>query len=1001
MDINTAAANSHHLSQLKEPDTHLRLCRPPPKKKTATMNRNSYLRPLSMMAMSGRAKQARGAQEMARAVEERARKHKVKPPPYEFLELIGKGSFGRVFKSRRNSDKSLVAVKVIDVDSADYKMSADQKDQAIKDFFNEISIMQTLKDSKAKNINVIHDTFNFHSQLWIISDYCPGGSVHTLMRAFKGSGLEEKYLIPIARELAVALKYVHEAGIIHRDIKCGNILITEDGRLQLCDFGVSGILESQASKRTTIVGTPYWMPPEMFEENPSDYGTEIDCWAYGCTIYEMACGQPPNAKIAAERLHMFLQKAPRLEGDQYPEPLKEFVAFCLQVDRKTRPNADVILRHTYVANSEKKHPTGVLGQLIEEYAAWETAGGQRASLWQPGGAAAPLPLAPTDDETEDDEWNFSTTDSFAEELISRFWPEETQNSADLQPPLSAHGMTPVERAKQEARAQRGANRLARAFNTEGEEYRYSFAPKSDEPESDLLFRRSTLFQQDTDNVIDLDEARASQDLSGMIIDGVDTVRAKRTNTNFINLWDDDEEEPQQHEESQYYQDQGGKRATREWKFPLQNTMPARPARPALKWSMDQAQQDAGVAMNTGLEDDSQDDVRAAPPQRPMLKHTVTEPVGNFADFVHSDLANNSYGFDEDTSGIQLSLEPPDRDSMIDMGEDLPSNFTGRPFPRQPSTASSLSAHSIMTDTTDGEAFPLEAFEERTVRGKQDPDRRASMHAHSQSEPTAGDRSSNDFAADPHTRSSSLTSELLELDRHQRERSDVRGRTRTSRAFDEALQQEDVPRNSSDFWRQAEDGTFCKCRSVRCRPRIQYIAHSSFICIHCRSILRVFLSSCFGLYANAFLNADYPSSGQHQHPGQLVTPPHSRKASHRGRRRMESDADSDASAFGLPRTRRQYRSQQPQILPFPQPQPPNPAALIDGCDQNLISYEFDRLMEDYLMGLQQVDQLLSREQEHHGPPVPPKNHINGHQRGMESGSGGSGSSRGNYARSNYS
>lgn len=763
------------------------------------------------MAMSGRAKQARGAQEMTRAVEERARKYKVEVPPYEFVELIGKGSFGRVFKSRRTSDKSLVAVKVIDVDSADYKMSADQKDQAIKDFFNEISVMRTLKDSKAKNINVIHDTFNFHSQLWIISDYCPGGSVHTLMRAFKGSGLEEKYLIPIARELAVAVKYVHEAGIIHRDIKCGNILITEDGRLQLCDFGVSGILESQASKRTTIVGTPYWMPPELFEESPSDYGTEIDCWAYGCTIYEMACGQPPNAKIAAERLHMFLQKAPRLEGDQYSEPLKTFVAFCLQVDRKERPNAEAILKHSYVYGTEKRHPTSALRQLIEEYAAWEAAGGQRASLWQPGGAPAPLPLDSTDDETEEDEWNFSTTDDFADDLIKRFWPEESENTANLQPPLSAHGMTPVERAKQEVRAQRGANKLARAFNPEGEEYRYSFAPKQDEPESDLLFRRSALFQHDVDSVIDLDEARASQDLSGMIIDGADTIRAKRTNTGFIDLWGEDEDEEQQHDQSQYYRDQGTKRATREWKFPLQNTMPARPA---LKWSMDQAQSEIGIGTDKEEGDDTDDGARAAPPQRPMLKHTVTAPVGNFADFAPSDLSGDGFRFGEDSSAIQLSLEPPDRDSMIDLGEDLPSSFSGRPLSRQPSTASSISAHSIMTDTTDGEAFPLEAFEDRTVRGKRRSSKRASMHAHSQSEPTAGDRSSVDFAADQHTRSSSLSSELLELDRHQRESSDMRGRARTSRAVDEAWQQEQYSRQSSGFWRQADEpGIIGECQPV--------------------------------------------------------------------------------------------------------------------------------------------------------------------------------------------
>src|ERR1700679_1657327 len=86
----------------------------------------------------------------------------------------------------------------------------------------------------------------------------------------------------------------------------GNILITEDGRVQLCDFGVSGVLEPAIAKRSTIVGTPYWMAPELHQEwvkeaDPSNrarpvtvrYGTEVDIWAYGCTIHEMATGLPP------------------------------------------------------------------------------------------------------------------------------------------------------------------------------------------------------------------------------------------------------------------------------------------------------------------------------------------------------------------------------------------------------------------------------------------------------------------------------------------------------------------------------------------------------------------------------------------------------------------------------------------------------------------------------------------------------------------------------------
>jgi serine/threonine protein kinase len=106
------------------------------------------------------------------------------------------------------------------VDTQDYKAELDAKDDTIKEFIRETTILQSLKDNKAKNVNIIYEAFSVDSQLWIVSEYCPGGSLSTLMKATQQPGLEEKFIIPIAREAAIALKYVHEAGIIHRDIKC-------------------------------------------------------------------------------------------------------------------------------------------------------------------------------------------------------------------------------------------------------------------------------------------------------------------------------------------------------------------------------------------------------------------------------------------------------------------------------------------------------------------------------------------------------------------------------------------------------------------------------------------------------------------------------------------------------------------------------------------------------------------------------------------------------------
>ena len=93
-----------------------------------------------------------------------------------------------------------------------------------------------------------------------------------------GDKLEERYIIPIARELAVGLKAIHDAGIIHRDVKAANVMIHEKGYLQIIDFGVAGVLRTNNDKRSTIIGTPHWMPPELHKNAPPQgltYGTEV------------------------------------------------------------------------------------------------------------------------------------------------------------------------------------------------------------------------------------------------------------------------------------------------------------------------------------------------------------------------------------------------------------------------------------------------------------------------------------------------------------------------------------------------------------------------------------------------------------------------------------------------------------------------------------------------------------------------------------------------------
>lgn len=681
-----------------------------------TMTSLQYLRPGT--AAGGRLKQIQEAKDMEKAVRDRANRLNINIPPYDLLELIGKGTFGRVFKSRRHKERSLVAVKIIDVDSSDYKLDPREKDQAIKDFTTEINILLTLKEADAKNINVIYEAFSFHSQLWIVSEYCPGGSVHTLMKASPRPGLDERYIIAISRELAVAMKYVHQVGVIHRDIKAANILITQEGRLQLCDFGVSGVLESNVAKRSTIVGTPFWMPPEMHEnyEMPQGYGTEIDTWAYGCTVYELATGLPPNARLDPRRLGIFLKHAPRLEGDEYSLALKDFVSFCLTERPESRPTADIILEHPYIYNTSKKYPTTILRELIDRFNGWEQAGGQRASLFNPlAGAAGPSQLDPH--VAADDDWNFSSDDLDQDYRDSSTESEGPLSTAD--DGASIKTLTPHQRYMEEQRVLRGGEKMNRLFDPSAPAYEYTHDDGEDDvPLSDLPLRNLSApdYAGHRTTLIDLDDA-IDLDLDAPSIADAATVRANRLE-HFLH--DDDEDE----EVDSFHPTNYTKRATREWKFPVHMTAPA-----------NEFERPSSHEANT-TEITPEPDVKAevkldspllyvptgatlAPAFRPTLVHSNTAP--NFGELLRP---QNS------TMNGQLSSSPTDRTSAVFVE-------TSDPITR-PSTAASSTGESSFTDVTTTDPFDLESrLEASDARARA----RASFHLHTTSDSTTASFSS--------------------------------------------------------------------------------------------------------------------------------------------------------------------------------------------------------------------------------------------------------------------
>jgi len=273
--------------------------------------------------------------------------------PTELFELehrLGKGSFGAVYKARNRKTGEYVAIKVI---------CLDEDEGVLDDVRSELAVLNECTNS---HIVKYIGTYFKDENLWIVMEYCGGGSVADIVKIMD-QGLNEDQIALICREALKGLKYLHRMGKIHRDVKGGNILLTEQGQVKLADFGVSGTLTSTFSKRNTFVGTPYWMAPEVILEQ--SYDGRADIWSLGITAIEMAEINPPNADMHPMRVLIQIPQAPApklRDRDKWSENFHDFIAKCLTKDPSQRPTAEELLKHPFLANPK---PKTLLAQLVE------------------------------------------------------------------------------------------------------------------------------------------------------------------------------------------------------------------------------------------------------------------------------------------------------------------------------------------------------------------------------------------------------------------------------------------------------------------------------------------------------------------------------------------------------------------------------------------------------------------------------------------------------------
>ena len=265
---------------------------------------------------------------------------------YKICKLIGKGNYGKAYLVKNLEDNNLYVNKIID-------MSQFTKDQ-LESALHEAEILKSLQHP---NIIRCIDFFVDNKKLCLVTEYADLGDLSKIIKyqIISGYFFCEEIILNWFTQLCFAIKYIHSKNIIHRDLKLSNIFLTSKGNIKLGDFGIAKILTSKDDLAKTLVGTPYYLSPELCLKKPYNYKSDI--WSLGCILYEMM-----YLKHAFEADSIGELVVNILEGNfnmninaGFSEGVVDLVKNILVIDANKRPSVDDILKNKilekYVINN--------------------------------------------------------------------------------------------------------------------------------------------------------------------------------------------------------------------------------------------------------------------------------------------------------------------------------------------------------------------------------------------------------------------------------------------------------------------------------------------------------------------------------------------------------------------------------------------------------------------------------------------------------------------------
>uniref|UniRef100_A0A3B3XAN3 non-specific serine/threonine protein kinase n=1 Tax=Poecilia mexicana TaxID=48701 RepID=A0A3B3XAN3_9TELE len=249
---------------------------------------------------------------------------------------IGEGSTGIVCIATVKTTGKLVAVKKMDL----------RKQQRRELLFNEVVIM---RDYHHDNVVEMYNSYLVGDELWVVMEFLEGGALTDIVTHTR---MNEEQIATVCLSVLKALSVLHTQGVIHRDIKSDSILLTHDGRVKLSDFGFCAQVSKEVQRRKSLVGTPYWMAPELISRLP--YGPEVDIWSLGIMVIEMVDGEPPYFNEPPLKAMKMIRdnQPPKLKNLHKVSPLlKGFLDRMLVREPAQRATASELLKHQFLSKA--------------------------------------------------------------------------------------------------------------------------------------------------------------------------------------------------------------------------------------------------------------------------------------------------------------------------------------------------------------------------------------------------------------------------------------------------------------------------------------------------------------------------------------------------------------------------------------------------------------------------------------------------------------------------